>query len=85
MKPLEGDAAISIGRDAAELLALDEALSRLEVLDPRLARLVDLRFFGGMSADEAAEALEISLATAKRDWLKARAFLLRHMGSATSP
>jgi RNA polymerase sigma factor (TIGR02999 family) len=62
--------------DAAEdLLALNEALERLDALDPRLAKLVDLRFFGGLSVEEAAEALEVSVATVKRDWLKARAFL----------
>jgi RNA polymerase sigma factor (TIGR02999 family) len=63
------------GRGADDLLALNEALERLEALDPRLAKLVDMRFFGGLSVEEAAQALEISVATVKRDWLKARAFL----------
>jgi DNA-directed RNA polymerase specialized sigma24 family protein len=44
-------------------------------LEPRLAKLVELRFFGGLSAEEAAQALEVSVATLNRDWLKARAFL----------
>ena len=63
------------GRGADDLLALNEALERLDALDPRLAKLVDMRFFGGMSLEEAAQVLEISVATVKRDWLKARAFL----------
>lgn len=60
---------------AEELVALDEALERLEALDPRLVRIVELRFFGGLSVDEAADALGISPRTVKRDWQKARAFL----------
>jgi RNA polymerase sigma factor (TIGR02999 family) len=58
-----------------ELLALDEALSHLEGLDPRLVRLVEVRFFAGLSVEEAAEALEVSPRTVKRDWQKARAAL----------
>ena len=63
------------GGGVDDILALNEALERLEALDPRLAKLVDMRFFGGLSVEEAAEALETSVATVKRDWLKARAFL----------
>jgi RNA polymerase sigma factor (TIGR02999 family) len=63
------------GSGVEDLLALDQALERLEVLEPRLAKLVELRFFGGLSAEEAAQALEVSVATLNRDWLKARAFL----------
>jgi RNA polymerase sigma factor (TIGR02999 family) len=57
------------------LLAVDEALARLEELDPRAAKVVELRFFGGLSESEAAEALEISVATVKRDWDFARSWL----------
>jgi RNA polymerase sigma factor (TIGR02999 family) len=78
---LDGDPGSPIGRDPETLVALDAALQRLEALDPRLARLVDLRFFGGLSAEETAEALDVSLATAKRDWLKARAFLFSQIRS----
>jgi RNA polymerase sigma factor (TIGR02999 family) len=62
--------------DRADLLvALDEALDRLRALDERQARVVECRFFGGMTEDETAEALGISLRTAKRDWAKARSWL----------
>ena len=57
------------------LIALDEALERLRALDARQARVVEYRFFGGMTEEEAAEALGVGLRTAKRDWAKARAWL----------
>jgi RNA polymerase sigma factor (TIGR02999 family) len=57
------------------LLAVDEALARLEALDPRAAKVVELRFFGGLSEVEAAEVLRISVATLKRDWDFAKAWL----------
>lgn len=60
---------------AEELVALDEGLEQLERLDPRLVRIVELRFFGGLSVEEAGVALGISPRTVKRDWQKARAFL----------
>lgn len=63
-----------------DLLALDEALHRLELLDERKARLVKLRYFAGLSMSEAAQALGISLATAERDWRYARVWLLRELG-----
>lgn len=62
-----------------EVVALDEALTRLETRDPRMSRVVELRFFGGLSVEEAAESLEISPTTVKREWRKARAFLHRHV------
>ncbi|SRR5579871_86606 len=58
-----------------DLLDLDQALSRLEELDARAARVIELRFFGGLSEKEAAEVLEISVATLKRDWDFARTWL----------
>lgn len=58
-----------------DLLALEEALSRLEALDPQQARIVELRFFAGMTVEESAEALGISPATVKRDWAMAKAWL----------
>ena len=65
-----------------DLIALDEALARLEALYPRASRIVELRFFGGLTEKEAAEVLEISTATLKRDWDFARAWLYRQISSA---
>jgi RNA polymerase sigma factor (TIGR02999 family) len=59
-----------------DLVALDDVLQRLEAVDARAARVVELRFFTGLSEREAAEALGISIATLKRDWTYARAWLL---------
>jgi RNA polymerase sigma factor (TIGR02999 family) len=75
--PVEFDEAMAVAADAAseELLALDEALSRLEKVDARLARVVELRFFGGLTDAEAAQVLGASERTLRRDWLKAKAFL----------
>lgn len=61
--------------DVDELLALDEALDRLERIDSRLRRVVECRFFGGLTADETAEALGVTRRTVQRDWAKARAWL----------
>ena len=62
-----------------DLVALDAALERLESLDPRLVKVVELRFFGGLSVEEAAEVLATSPRTVKRDWSKARAFLFAEL------
>lgn len=66
---------------ADELSALDEALERLEKTNERQSRVVECRFFGGMTIDETAAALELSPATVKRDWTMARAWLYREMQS----
>ena len=66
-----------------DLVALDEALSRLERIDPRASQVVELRFFTGLSERETAEALEISIATLKRDWNFAKAWLLDQLSSST--
>jgi RNA polymerase sigma factor (TIGR02999 family) len=63
-----------------DLLALDVALSKLETLDPRAARVVELRFFGGLTEDEVAEVVGISTITVKRDWKAARAWLMGRLG-----
>ena len=68
--------AFGAARDV-ELLALDEALTRLSALDPELVRLVELRYFGGLTVEETAEAMESSPATVKRQWAVARAWLKR--------
>ena len=62
-----------------DLLALDEALTRLEHADPRKAQLVKLRYFTGLTTQQAAEVLSISLATAERDWAYAKVWLLREL------
>lgn len=62
------------------VLALDHALSRLERLDGELAKIVELRAFGGLTIEEAAEVLKISPSTAKRDWRTAKAWLTRELG-----
>jgi RNA polymerase sigma factor (TIGR02999 family) len=62
-------------RDEANALDLDLALRKLEQSQPRAARVVELRYFAGMSTEEVAECLGVSLATVKRDWLAARAWL----------
>jgi RNA polymerase sigma factor (TIGR02999 family) len=63
------------------LLALDEALARLEALDERLARVVECRFFGGMTQDQIGEALGLSPRTVRNDWRKAKAWLGFELGS----
>jgi len=62
-----------------DLLALDQALEGLAALDPQQGRIVELRFFGGLSIEETAEALHISPATVKRDWVMAKAWLFRNL------
>ena len=70
------DEALSVSAETdADLVALDEALIELAERDPRKARIVELRFFGGLSVDETAEFMGISPATALREWNKAKAWL----------
>ncbi|HSL21938.1 MAG TPA: sigma-70 family RNA polymerase sigma factor [Vicinamibacterales bacterium] len=66
-----------------DLQALDEALTRLAALDAQQARIVELRFFGGLSVEETAEALGVSPATVKRHWAVARAWLARELQSSS--
>jgi len=77
------DDGMAMADSPSEVVAVDEALARLEAADPRLGRIVELRFFGGLSVEETADTLEMSPRTVKRDWQKARAFLyheLQRMG-----
>jgi len=75
-----------VAEERAELLVeLDDALRRLAELDPRQARVVECRFFGGMSEEETAEALGIGLRTANRDWAKARSWLYQEIYSDAAP
>jgi len=70
--------------ECSELVALDEALSALAAVDPRRAQMVELRFFGGLSVEETAEVLKVSVETVARDWRLAKAWLRRQLrhGSA---
>lgn len=81
---LDEAAAVTPARDA-ELLALDEALTDLSRLDPRKGRVVELRFFGGLSVEETAEVLKISPQSVMRDWRLARAWLMRELDRAATP
>ena len=65
---------------AIDLVALDDALKTLETLNPRQARVVELRFFGGLSLEEAAHVLDVSVGTVRRDWSLAQAWLFRELG-----
>jgi len=69
---------------AAELLAVDEALSRLTELDPRRARVVELRVFGGLTHEEIAEILRISQQSVMRDWRLAKAWMLRELNARSA-
>jgi len=73
------DPALIAQQSNAELLALDDALGRLEKLDPQRARIVELRFFGGLSNEEASEVLGISTATIQRQWTGAKAWLYHEL------
>ncbi len=74
------EALVSFEERATDILALDEALSRLADLDAQQARIVELRFFGGLSVDETANVLQTSPSTVERGWRIARAWLLRALG-----
>lgn len=74
-KVVLNEALVFSPEQSAELLAVDEALERLAKLDERQARVVELRFFGGLSVEEAAAVLDISPKTVKRDWSVAKAWL----------
>ena len=65
---------------AAEFIALDDALNQLAEIDPRKSKIVELRFFGGLTVEETAQVMNLSEITVKRDWRLARAWLLRAIG-----
>ena len=66
---------VPVEEQADDLVALDEALERLATLNPRLAQVVECRYFGGLTEEETAEALDVTSRTVRRDWVKARAWL----------
>lgn len=71
--------------EAGEAVALDDALIRLAELEPRAAKVVELRFFGGLTLDEIGERLGVSPRTAQRDWVTARAWLRKEIGQGAGP
>jgi RNA polymerase sigma factor (TIGR02999 family) len=79
------EALVPAGEPAVDLVALDQALERLAAMDPDQARLVELRFFGGLTIEETAEAMHLSPATVKRHWTVARAWLARELEGQAGP
>jgi len=78
------DEAIAISNETAqELLVIDELLNRFASIDSQASRVVELRFFGGLTVEETAEVMGISPATVKREWSVARAWLVRELGSSS--
>lgn len=75
-----GGDALSVDLRSDELLALDEALERLAAVDPRLSRVVEYRYFGGLTEAETAEVLGVSKRTVSNDWLMAKGWLYRELG-----
>jgi RNA polymerase sigma factor (TIGR02999 family) len=75
---------VPMARDA-DLIALDDALKALERLNPRHSRVVELRFFGGLSHEEVAHVLGVSVGTVRRDWNLAQAWLFRELNRASAP
>ncbi len=73
------DVQIAVSQEAAEVVALHEALERLEAVDARKSRVVEMRYFGGLSIEETAQALGVSVITVNRDWRLARTWLMREM------
>ena len=79
------DEAAALDADTEEILALEDALQRLEEKSERMARIVECRFYGGMSVPETAEALGTSVRTVEREWTRARAYLRRAMAADGGP
>jgi RNA polymerase sigma factor (TIGR02999 family) len=76
------DALLVSSEPNTDLVALDDALTRLALVDQRKSRVVELRFFGGLSIEETAEVLKVSNETVMRDWRLAKAWLLRHLSGS---
>jgi|SRR5262245_7709204 len=80
--PLDDGAEVSNER-SVDLVALDDALNALAVIDSRKSQVVEMRFFGGLSVEETAEALQVSPETVKRDWRMAKAWLMKELDERT--
>ena len=79
-----GEAVALAGQPAEHFLALDEALKFLETVDPQKSKIVELRYFGGLSIDETAEVLDISPRTVRREWQRSKAWLYRLITEGTA-
>src|SRR5688500_2306948 len=80
VRNLELDEALVVSQQkASELIALGEAMQQLALIDPRQSRIVELRFFGGLTVEEAAEVLDVSPVTIKREWSTAKAWLYHEL------
>jgi RNA polymerase sigma factor (TIGR02999 family) len=77
---LDDDLPAAVAASPDDILGVDQALGRLKEISPRAAQVVELRYFAGLGLEEIAEATDTSLATVKRDWLSARAWLQRELG-----
>jgi RNA polymerase sigma factor (TIGR02999 family) len=82
--PLE-DAAVVSGERREQIIALDDALTDLAKLNPRQSRVIELRYFGGLSVEETAEAIHVSPETVMRDWRAAKAWLYKELAREQSP
>lgn len=82
--PLE-ERDLAVQEEAKEVVALNEALVALQAIDPRKSRVVELRYFGGLSIEETADVLGVSAVTVTRDWQTARAWLARQLGKGSRP
>jgi RNA polymerase sigma-70 factor, ECF subfamily len=74
----------AVDQEAEVIVSLHEALEALQVVDPRKSKVVEMRYFGGLSVEETAEALGVSIGTVNRDWRLARSWLIRHMNRESS-
>jgi len=79
------DAVVAAVERGPDLVALDDALSALAAVDERKARVIELRFFGGLSVEETATVLKVSVDTVMRDWKLAKVWLLRELRRITPP
>ncbi len=80
--PLTDELCVS-NRNDEDVLAIEEALKKLEELDPRQGQIVELRFYGGLTVEEVAEVLGVSKRTVESDWTMVRAWLRRELGAET--